>query len=157
MGEVSWKQLAVVFFALVLSLGLVACDEKRSGGEGGGKKKAGGGGGGAAGEGGAVIEGGEVGGPVKGNEYSDIEKAEKKLDRLNNCLEPYKAENGAPAEDPAKAVKEQPGCGYNWPKADPWGEPYVYEVVGDDYKFFSKGPDKQAGTPDDILPSNRAK
>jgi general secretion pathway protein G len=37
---------------------------------------------------------------------------------------------------------------------DPWGEPYQYEYPGrhnkDTYDLWSKGPDKQSGTPDDI-------
>jgi len=38
--------------------------------------------------------------------------------------------------------------------ADPWGEPYQYQHPGthnkDGYDLFSKGPDKTAGTADDI-------
>jgi general secretion pathway protein G len=37
---------------------------------------------------------------------------------------------------------------------DPWGEPYQYAFPGtrnkDSYDLWSKGPDKQSGTPDDI-------
>jgi len=37
---------------------------------------------------------------------------------------------------------------------DPWGEPYQYEYPGshnkDSYDLWSKGPDKQSGTADDI-------
>jgi general secretion pathway protein G len=37
---------------------------------------------------------------------------------------------------------------------DPWGEPYQYAYPGtrnkDSYDLWSKGPDKQSGTADDI-------
>lgn len=34
--------------------------------------------------------------------------------------------------------------------ADPWGEPYLYEVAGTDMSLGSKGPDRIEGTDDDI-------
>ncbi len=41
-----------------------------------------------------------------------------------------------------------------WPPLDPWGEPYQYRSPGTHnkagYDLWSKGPDKQDGTPDDI-------
>lgn len=36
---------------------------------------------------------------------------------------------------------------------DPWGEEFIYRQPGEDggdYDIFSKGPDKQEGTPDDV-------
>lgn len=57
----------------------------------------------------------------------------------------------------APAGKESRWRGYlegNKLPADPWGEAYVYRYPGTQnkggYDLFSKGPDKAAGTPDDI-------
>jgi hypothetical protein len=33
---------------------------------------------------------------------------------------------------------------------DPWGSPYRYEVIGENPRITSNGPDKKAETPDDI-------
>ncbi|MFC1758524.1 type II secretion system major pseudopilin GspG [Planctomycetota bacterium] len=33
---------------------------------------------------------------------------------------------------------------------DPWGSPYQYEFVGDTYRIWSLGPDKNPGTEDDV-------
>lgn len=33
---------------------------------------------------------------------------------------------------------------------DPWGNRYVYQVQGNDYKIYSAGPDGQGGTADDV-------
>lgn len=33
---------------------------------------------------------------------------------------------------------------------DPWGTPYIYTVQGEKFTLSSAGPDKQAGTADDI-------
>jgi general secretion pathway protein G len=35
--------------------------------------------------------------------------------------------------------------------ADPWGNPYQYQIEGDTVTVFSCGPDKQLGTDDDIM------
>jgi general secretion pathway protein G len=38
--------------------------------------------------------------------------------------------------------------------ADPWGNPYQYELVGaEQYKLWSWGPDQQNGTEDDVVNS----
>ncbi len=41
-----------------------------------------------------------------------------------------------------------------WPPIDPWGEPYLYKSPGDRnrtrYDLWSKGPDRESGTADDI-------
>jgi hypothetical protein len=33
---------------------------------------------------------------------------------------------------------------------DPWNKPLTYEVTGDDFRLCSSGPDKVAGSKDDI-------
>jgi hypothetical protein len=33
---------------------------------------------------------------------------------------------------------------------DPWGGPFIYDVIGDGFRIYSKGPDRTAGTDDDV-------
>jgi general secretion pathway protein G len=37
---------------------------------------------------------------------------------------------------------------------DPWGNPYIYKLQGDDYQISSAGPDGTPGTADDVTSSS---
>lgn len=86
-------------------------------------------------------------------------------DSLRTVLNSYKFSTGSypSTSDGLRALLVQPANNSRWAgpyidKAlalvDPWGEPYQYEYPGrhnkTGYDLWSKGPDKQAGTADDV-------
>lgn len=86
-------------------------------------------------------------------------------DSLKTTLNSYKFSTGnfPSTADGLRALLVRPDNNSRWSgpyieKAinlvDPWGEPYQYAYPGthnkDSYDLWSKGPDKQAGTADDI-------
>jgi general secretion pathway protein G len=84
---------------------------------------------------------------------------------LKTPLKTYQFNVGSPptTAEGLRALLVNPGSNSRWQGpyiesamnlVDPWGEPYQYEYPGrhnkDSFDLWSKGPDKQSGTADDI-------
>ncbi len=86
-----------------------------------------------------------VGAVVKSISRAERAKVEADLKALDTALKMFEAEQGhIPSQEEGFSVMEIDA------PTDPWGNPYVYERTGTRYKVYSKGPDGQAGTPDDV-------
>lgn len=92
-----------------------------------------------------------------------IQTTKLQIENLASAVDAFEFDCGRfpTPEEGLNALREAPfdGRGWNGPylkKAiplDPWQEEFVYDVPGQrsvDYDIFSKGPDRQAGTGDDI-------
>ncbi len=72
------------------------------------------------------------------SEISSIETAVKRY-RLKTAKFPQSLKELIP-----KYIEDEAGL------MDPWDNEYVYKLEGATFKLFSKGPDGQEGTPDDV-------
>lgn len=92
-----------------------------------------------------------------------ISAAKTDISTLSGALDAYEIDNGSfpTTEQGLNALAENPGGLTTWkhpyiskvPKADPWGQPYIYRCPGNngqDYDLVSGGPDKHEGGDDDI-------
>lgn len=128
----------LLMLGLVLTLGLMGCEEKKSSGGGSSDKASG-----------PPAE--HVTGPGKTKKVSSKEeKAAKVLRQLNNYLLGITSQNGAPADLAAAKEALQLWHQVSWMN-DPWGAPYVYKKTGDNsFEIYSLGPDGKDGTADDM-------
>lgn len=81
-----------------------------------------------------------------------ITRAKHDLNVYSQAIETYALENN---DQFPKSLNDLVGGKRDYVrdiKKDPWGNPYVYRVPGKTKKYdlFSRGPDKQEGTADDI-------
>jgi general secretion pathway protein G len=91
-----------------------------------------------------------------------LSTAERETTTLRAALEVFRIECGRypTAEEGLYALVHNPGSfGWQGPYVnmihpDPWMEAYVYESSNGVVRLSSKGPDRLAGTADDILPSD---
>lgn len=92
-----------------------------------------------------------------------IAAAKTDISTMSGALDAYEIDNGSfpTSEQGLNALVENPGGLTTWkhsyigklPKADPWGQPYIYRCPGNngkDYDIVSGGPDKHEGGDDDI-------
>lgn len=94
-----------------------------------------------------------------------ITAAHTEISGVEVALDAYEVDNGAypTGNDALRALMERPADATNWRgpylkkaiKADPWGNPYIYECPGkhnpEGYDLMSYGPDGKAGGGDDIV------
>ncbi|MDP2167393.1 MAG: DUF4388 domain-containing protein [Thermodesulfovibrionales bacterium] len=66
--------------------------------------------------------------------------ASEKIDNLRFLIDAYMYENGSYPSSLSLITREN----------DPWGLPYSYSAEDSGFVLFSSGPDRQAGTPDDV-------
>jgi hypothetical protein len=78
-------------------------------------------------------------------------QAKGTLQSLELGIEKYRSMQNPPAYPASLEHVEKEVYG-NFIPVDPWGQAYIYKRDGDSYELFSKGPDEQAGTADDIEP-----
>lgn len=96
-------------------------------------------------------------------DQAKIAAAQTDISNLSSALDAYEIDNGSfpTTEQGLNALVENPGGLSTWkhayinklPKADPWGQPYIYRCPGNngkDYDLVSGGPDKHEGGDDDI-------
>ncbi|HUT25030.1 MAG TPA: type II secretion system major pseudopilin GspG [Sumerlaeia bacterium] len=97
-------------------------------------------------------------------EQADIQAAHTQISSFELALDTFEVDNGyyPKGSDGLEDLIVEPADARDWrgpylKKAiplDPWKEPYVYECPGkqnaNGYDLMSKGPDKQAGSADDI-------
>ena len=97
-------------------------------------------------------------------EQARVTAATTQISNLGTALDSYEVDTGSYPDSNMglQALVAKPANVDNWrgpymkqdiPK-DPWGDPYVYEFPGKHgeghYDLYSYGPDKRAGTDDDI-------
>ena len=96
-------------------------------------------------------------------DQAKVAAAQTDISNLSSALDAYEIDNGSfpTSEQGLNALVENPGGLTTWkhsyisklPKADPWGQPYIYRCPGNngkDYDLVSGGPDKHEGGDDDI-------
>lgn len=89
----------------------------------------------------------------------NVSKAQETVDLLDKRVSVLIRSVGAPPADAkAVAVTLRERERFSWPPSDPWGKPYQYNPTDGEppYRVSSLGPDKVAGTDDDIIPSHAA-
>lgn len=85
-----------------------------------------------------------------------VVRAQADLSVYEQAIDMYALEHNEtyPKNLEVLAVEDERGISYiKRIKNDPWGSPYVYRYPskkGNKYDLFSRGPDKQDGTEDDI-------
>lgn len=79
----------------------------------------------------------------------NIISAEENLDNLRGAVSYYQAEKGALPESLEELYKEH--FTNNDILTDPWGNKFVFELLPQGYRLYSKGPDGLSGTNDDLV------
>jgi general secretion pathway protein G len=100
---------------------------------------------------------------ISRTEDARLAKATADISTIDGVLENYKLDTGnyPTADEGLQALVTNVANSERWNgpyikntvPMDPWGNPYGYRIPGEngpDYDIFSAGPDKQAGTQDDI-------
>lgn len=91
-------------------------------------------------------------------EEANKQQARIEIGQIKNMLDTYYAMTNPHAyPDNLSALKEKKQITNEIPK-DPWGNKYVYRKKNrTEYELFSKGPDGQQGTQDDIKKAKQSK
>ncbi len=79
----------------------------------------------------------------------NIISAEENLDNLRGSVSYYQAEKGALPESLEELYKEH--FINKDILTDPWGNKFVFELLPQGYRLYSKGPDGLSGTSDDLV------